>query len=174
MASNAAPKVREVDVAIMGGGLAGCLLAVYLARDGYSVDVYERRQDFRSGKYTGGKSINLALSARGLAALAEVGLDKEIRETGIAMYGRRLHSLQGSTTFQPYGQKDQYNLSVVRQTLNDRLLSAAEKNPKVKLFFEHKCLRLDLEKGTGDVQNIVTGEQFRVLPSLLLSNDAIH
>src|SRR5215831_5972245 len=91
---------------IIGAGLAGPLLACYLGRVGYGVDLYERRADPRAGGSDRGRSINLALSVRGIEALREVGLAEEILKAAIPMRGRMMHARSGNLTFQPYG-KDQ-------------------------------------------------------------------
>src|SRR6478735_7140419 len=89
-------------VTIVGAGLAGALMACYLARMGYAVVVYERRADPRAAGYQGGRSINLALSARGIKGLAGVGLADEILKDAIPMRGRMMHSPTGATAFQAY------------------------------------------------------------------------
>ena len=95
------------NIAIIGAGLAGSLLAIYLAKKGFKVDVYERRPDMRRQDIGGGgRSINLALSTRGIHALKEVGLYEEIKKISITMYGRMIHSLEGELTFQRYGKDD--------------------------------------------------------------------
>ena len=86
---------REKQVAIVGAGLVGSLLAIYLAKRGYKIDVYERRGDMRRSKMAAGRSINLALSDRGWRGLSGVGIDDEIRKIGIPMYGRFIHNKQG-------------------------------------------------------------------------------
>ena len=91
----------RAPVAIVGGGLAGSLSALYLARRGYAVDVYESRDDMRKGGAGGGRSINLALSERGLNALRGVGLEARVRELCIPMHGRRIHPIEGDTQLQP-------------------------------------------------------------------------
>ncbi|MCX7878203.1 MAG: NAD(P)-binding protein [Ignavibacteria bacterium] len=113
-------------ITLIGGGLAGSLLAVYLAKRGYRVDIFERRSDMRKFGMTEGKSINLALSARGIHALKEVGLYDEIKKIAIPMYGRMIHSLAGETMLQPYGKDmSEYINSVSRAELNKKLISLA-------------------------------------------------
>src|SRR5437773_10010891 len=90
-------------ITIIGAGLAGSLLSVYLAKKGFKVDVYERRPDMRKADIDAGKSINLALSTRGIHALKEVDIFDEINNIAIPMYGRMIHGLDGSTQLQPYG-----------------------------------------------------------------------
>ena len=90
-------------ITIIGAGLAGSLLSVYLAKRGFKVDVYERRPDMRKSNVGGGKSINLALSTRGIHALREVGMYEEIKKIAIPMHGRMIHAIDGLTQLQPYG-----------------------------------------------------------------------
>src|SRR5688572_1233040 len=87
-------------VTIIGAGLVGSLLSMYLAKRGYKVAIYEKRGDMRSADYVGGRSINLALSHRGFNALKAIGLDEEIRKVGIPMFGRTIHQLNGDVAYQ--------------------------------------------------------------------------
>jgi kynurenine 3-monooxygenase len=140
------------NVIIVGAGLAGSLLSVYLAKQGYNVSVYEKRPDMRKKDIGGGRSINLALSTRGIHALKEVGLYDEIKKIAIPMYGRMIHSPEGSTQLQPYGKDEsEYINSVSRAELNKKLMDLAESTPdgrgKVKIHFNERCFAVDFEKG---------------------------
>ncbi len=130
------------DVAIIGAGLVGSLLSVYLSKRGYKVKLFERRGDMRKEKMTAGRSINLALSDRGLLALEKVGLAEEIKKISIPMHGRFIHNPDGSTAIQPYGRHGQYINSVSRATLNMKLMDLAEEHG-VEIFFNHKCISID-------------------------------
>lgn len=135
-------------IAIIGAGLGGALLAVYLARRGFEVNIYERRHDPRIAGFIGGRSINLALSERGLHALREVGLADEVLKTVIPMPGRMIHSFDGSLHFQAYSKDPQDRInSVSRAELNLSLLNAAARLPNVKMFFDHRCEAIDFDKG---------------------------
>lgn len=139
---------------IVGNGLAGALLAVLLARAGWRVSLYERRGDPRAKGYHGGRSINLALSARGLAGLAAAGLDTVVRERDlIPMPGRLIHGRDGATVFQPYSHdpKDAIN-SVSRGGLNLTLIEAAGEQPGVTMHFDHQCVDVDLETSAATFQ----------------------
>ncbi len=125
------------EIVIAGAGLVGSLLSIYLVRRGYRVSVYERRGDMRKEKMQAGRSINLALSDRGLLALAKVGLEEEIRLIAIPMHGRYIHHIDGSSAFQPYGKTGQYINSVSRGTLNMKLMDLAEKEG-IRFHFHHK------------------------------------
>ncbi|NBW39280.1 MAG: kynurenine 3-monooxygenase, partial [Cytophagia bacterium] len=105
-------------IAIAGAGLVGSLLSIYLKKRGYTVSVFERRSDMRSSDYIGGRSINLALSNRGIRALEEVGLAEELKRIAIPMHGRMMHDMQGNLSYQAYGKEGQYINSISRSALN--------------------------------------------------------
>nr|XP_039265002.1 kynurenine 3-monooxygenase-like [Styela clava] len=127
---------------VVGGGPVGTLTAVFLGRRGFHVDLYEARSDIRSAENVSGRSINLALSVRGLSALKHGGIEERIRSIGIPMHSRYIHTGKGSYTI-PYGKKGQYLLSTDRLELNRQLLSVAEKSENVNLYFEHKLVNCD-------------------------------
>lgn len=136
-------------ITIAGAGLAGALLACHLARAGWRVDLHERRSDPRSGTLERGRSINLALSTRGLHALDAVGLKEEVLRQAIPMRGRMIHHADGSLVFQPYGtDAEQVLYSVSRSALNRLLVEAAAKYPSVRLLFGQRCVGADLDVGT--------------------------
>ena len=124
---------------IVGAGLVGSLLSIYLSKRGYNVKIFERRPDMRKEQMSAGRSINLALSDRGIKALEEVGIMDDIKKISIPMHGRFLHNADGSTAYQPYGQEGQYINSVSRGELNKKLMDLAEQNG-VEIFFEHSFL----------------------------------
>lgn len=130
------------NIMVIGAGLVGSLLSIYLSKRGYKVSLYERRPDMRKQTISAGRSINLALSDRGLLALERVGLANEIKKIAIPMHGRYIHNADGSSAFQPYGKEGQYINSVSRATLNCKLMDLAEEQG-VKIFFDHKCTAID-------------------------------
>jgi kynurenine 3-monooxygenase len=133
-------------VVIVGAGLAGSLMACYLARLGYRVSVYERRGDPRKQGYSGGRSINLALSARGIRGLAGVDLAETVLKDAIPMRGRMMHAVSGATAFQAYSKDPTHAInSVSRGGLNLTLIEEAAKYENVELFFDHRCLDVDLD-----------------------------
>src|SRR5437870_11802217 len=91
------------DLLIVGAGPVGSLLALTLGRRGHSVEMYERRPDMRRVDISAGRSINLAVSTRGLHALHEVGLDVEVLQSAVPMLGRMTHALDGTLALFPYG-----------------------------------------------------------------------
>lgn len=136
---------KSKHVAIVGAGLVGSLLAIYLAKRGYRVTVFERRFDIREHHIDGGRSINLALSNRGIRSLEEVGLARQLKEAAVPMDGRMMHDVTGKLTHQPYGKEGQYINSVSRGGLNMVLMNEAEKQG-VEFEFEHRCIGVDFEK----------------------------
>jgi kynurenine 3-monooxygenase len=136
-----------MNIAISGAGLVGSLLAIYLARRGYRVTVFERRPDMRATSVDRGRSINLALSNRGIRALNEVGLADEIRKNAIPMHGRMMHDLNGGLSYLPYGKEGQYINSISRGGLNEVLLTAAEA-AGVNIRFQCAVQRADLNDGS--------------------------
>lgn len=132
-------------ITIVGAGLVGSLLSIYLTKRGYKVSVYERRMDMRSHIMGAGRSINLALSNRGIRALEEVGLAKQLKENAMPMHGRMMHDINGKLTYQAYGKKGQFINSISRTGLNMVLMNEAEKLGAV-FHFDHRCLEINLEK----------------------------
>ena len=116
---------KNKSAIIVGAGLAGSLWAVYLAKAGYKVTIYERRPDIRLAEISAGKSINLALSTRGWKALDTVGVGDQIREIAIPMYGRTMHDLEGNLTYQPYGKEGEAIYSVSRGGVNAKMMDIA-------------------------------------------------
>lgn len=133
------------NIAIVGAGLVGSLLSIYLRKRGYQVTVFERRSDMRKKGAEAGRSINLALSNRGIRALEEVGLAEPLKKVAIPMHGRVIHDRKGNLAFQPYGKQGQYINSVSRSGLNIVLMDEAEKLG-VQFVFDARVTQVDLEK----------------------------
>ena len=133
-------------VAIVGAGLTGALLATMLGRRGYDVAVYERRSDPRATGAERGRSINLAISTRGLTALRHVGLEERVLARGLLMKGRMIHTVDGEQEYQPYSADGEHGInSISRGELNAVLLDAAEELPNVTLRFDHRLTALDID-----------------------------
>ena len=132
-------------IAIVGAGLVGSLLSIYLAKRGYKVTMFERRNDMRNQDIGGGRSINLALSNRGLKALQEAGLEATIRKSAVPMHGRMIHPITGDLNFQPYGKEGQFINSISRSGLNIVLMNEAERLG-VEILFDSKVENIDLYK----------------------------
>jgi kynurenine 3-monooxygenase len=136
------PKAKFV---LIGSGLAGGLLAAYLGRRGYEVDLYERRADPREGNIVGGRSINLALSTRGIHALEQLGIADEVLEHAIPMRGRMIHDKSGDLHFAPYDVDPKKCInSIGRAALNTTVIEAAQRYPNVRVMFNHRCTDVDL------------------------------
>jgi len=151
-------KNTDKPVVLVGAGLSGSLLAVFLAEKGKKVELYEKRPDMRREMIGAGRSINLALSERGIRALKAVGLDKPIMDIALPMKGRMMHDRNGQLTFQAYGKNDNEVIySVSRGELNKKLMDLAEENPEVKIHFNTRCTGMDLESGTVFFKNERTG-----------------
>lgn len=144
---------------IVGAGLVGSLWAVYLSKAGYKVTIYERRSDIRLAEISAGKSINLALSARGWKALDTVGVGDEIREIAIPMYGRTMHDTKGNLTYQPYGKEGEAIYSVSRGGVNARMMDIAEHKGGATIHYNHECVGADTKKGIVHLKKKETGEQ---------------
>jgi kynurenine 3-monooxygenase len=149
-------------VTILGAGCTGPLLAALLAGRGHAVRVYERRPDPRRVPQPAGRSINLALAARGLEGLARAGLVDAVRPLLVPMRGRMLHEVDGRTRFLPYGQRPEEHLwSVGRAALNEVLLDAAESRG-VEILFGHACTGADFARGVLGLREESTGREFEV------------
>jgi kynurenine 3-monooxygenase len=156
---------------IAGAGLAGALLATYLGREGHQVDVYERRGDMRTEPVERGRSINMALSTRGLHALGEVGLREAILARAIPMKGRMIHDREGRTQLQRYSiHEHECIYSISRNGLNIALLEAAAQFPGVRLHFHQKVSGVDLERGTL----LADGTPVDAPPGVVVGADGAH
>ena len=136
--------MQSKQISVVGAGLVGCLASIYLAKRGYKVSVFERRPDVRQESVDMGRSINLALSNRGLRALEEIGAAEKVRQIAIPMHGRMIHAIDKTMTFQPYGKDGQFINSISRRNLNILLLEIAEQYG-VKFNFGHRALHADFD-----------------------------
>jgi len=136
--------MKKNEISILGSGLIGSLLSIYLRKRGLDVNVYEKRADNRNQEYKEeGRSINMALSDRGWKSLEKVGLKEKVLPLTIPMYGRKIHNEHGDTTFIPYGKEGQAIYSISRGKFNQLLMDEAEREG-VKIHFEHKIEEIDL------------------------------
>jgi kynurenine 3-monooxygenase len=146
---------------LIGSGLAGGLLAAYLGRRGYDVDLYERRADPREGNLVGGRSINLALSTRGIHALEQLGIADEVLRHAIPMRGRIIHPAGAGQApiFIPYDRDpNKYINSIGRAALNTTVIEAAQRYPNVHVHFNYRCTDVDLDEATARLINTETNE----------------
>ncbi|MBC8124948.1 MAG: FAD-dependent monooxygenase [Candidatus Kapabacteria bacterium] len=156
-------------VTIVGGGLVGALLSVVLAKRGAQVRIFERRADMRRAEVAAGRSINLAMSDRGLRALEVAGIADDIRAIAIPMHGRVMHDLQGNQTYQPYGMKGQFINSVSRAELNKTLLTVAERHG-VEIVFDARCADIDLTNASASFV-LSSGETIQSEADILFGAD---
>ncbi len=127
------------ECVIIGAGLTGSLLAIYLAKRGLDVTIYERNADMRQVPFLAGRSINLAISCRGIKALEQGGIADEVMAHAVPMLGRMIHGLHGRCEYQAYGRNDsEHQNSISRAELNKILMTAAQRYPNVKIMFCHK------------------------------------
>src|SRR5438445_252745 len=141
---------------LIGSGLAGGLLTAYLGRRGYDVDLYERRADPREGNMVGGRSINLALSTRGIHALEQIGIADAVLKDAIPMRGRMIHPAAAGSApiFVRYDVDPNKHInSIGRAALNTTVIEAAQRYPNVHVKFNHKCTEVDIDSPTGQPLN---------------------
>jgi kynurenine 3-monooxygenase len=147
------------------------LLALLLGRRGYAVHVVERRPDMRRHGFAGGRSINLALSDRGIRALERAGIAESVLPLTIPMRGRMIHHEDSTLEFQPYGIAGQAIRSLSRGHLNLALVEAADRLPNVTLEFEWRCVGVDPDVPAATFVHTATGEQRRIECDVLVGAD---
>ena len=164
--------LADRSVNIVGAGLAGALLALLLARRGLSVTLYERRSDPRQARPERGRSINLALAARGTQALEHAGVMERVRALLIPMRGRMVHEPGGTSALQPYGQREHEVVwSVGRADLNRVLIEAATRHEGVSVRFNQLCLGADVRSGQLTFRDQSDGRDYRVALAPTLATD---
>ena len=150
---------EKSKISLVGAGLNGPLLAILLRQRGFEVELFERRPDMRRVRLSAGRSINLALSTRGIHALQQAGLWERMRNIIIPMKGRMMHSIDGKLTFQPYGKNEAEVInSISRAELNIALMNAAEEQG-AKIHFQRRCTGYDLKLGSLLVRDESTGKE---------------
>mgnify|MGYP001172480281 FL=1 len=167
--------MSKKSIVIVGGGLTGALAALALSRDGHKVSVYERRGDIRDARIVHGRSINLAISTRGLTALERVGLREHALEMAVPMRGRRMHGKDSTTTFQPYSPNADDNIySISRGGLNKFLIEKAAEEKEVELHFQQRCIGVDARAGVVRFEHEDTGEIVEVNGDLVIGADGAY
>lgn len=162
----------DARITIIGAGPVGSLLALLLARRGFAVEVYERRPDLRIHAISAGRSINLAVSTRGLHALQAVGLDDEVLRQAVPMPGRMMHSTSGELTFLRYGRNDrEFINSMSRGELNKLLMSRAEATGGVRIVFRQRLVGHDFGAGLVELCDEDTGVSQRRSAPVLIGTD---
>lgn len=162
--------MKRRSIQIFGAGLCGSLLSVMLARRGFDVTVYERQKDSRRADTPAGRSINLAMSARGIHALKHAGIFSRVEAMLVPMRGRFVHHEDGATEMQNYGQRTEEQIySVSRADLNRLLLTAAEEDHGVNIYFQREAIALD---GEGvRVANLDQGNEITISDTPLIAAD---
>jgi kynurenine 3-monooxygenase len=164
--------MRRERVTIVGAGLCGSLLAIMLKRRGCDVSVLERRADPRAGKAVAGRSINLALSARGIRALRHAGVFSKVAPLLMPMRGRIVHNEDGSAELQPYGQReDEQIFSVSRAELNRILTDTAECEYDIAVTFEQEAREFDAASGELRVTDLAHGKQYTLRHQPVIAAD---
>ncbi len=154
--------MAQQKITLIGAGLVGSLCAVFLAKRGYQVEIFERRADMRQEKISAGRSINLALANRGIHPLKKAGLMQQVEKMLIPMKGRMIHSLEGEQTLQPYGQTEaEVIYSVSRADLNILCMNAAEKEGNVTIHFNQNCLAVNFESNEILFRDEITGKEYQ-------------
>ncbi len=165
----------STHITLIGAGLAGALLSLYLAQRGYRVTVYERRPDLRKVEIPAGRSINLALANRGLYALSQVGLGEAVGKLLIPMRGRMLHDETGDLQLQPYGHRpEEVIYSVSRQALTALLMDAAEATGQVQIVFNQSCQAIGFKPHRLTLRNEADQSLHRVPFDRVIGCDGIH
>lgn len=163
---------KNQNILIIGAGLCGSLLALRLAQQGFNITLVEKRPDLRKKSLDAGRSINLALSDRGLRGLRLAGVEEAAKELLIPMTGRMIHEKSGKTFLSPYsGSEDKYINSVSRPGLNMLLLNEAEKLPNVKIIFNQSCKKIDHEKPSAVFEDFETGEESTYFSDVIFGTD---
>jgi len=163
---------KKEKILIVGAGLCGSMLALRMAQRGYQVVVYESRSDLRKSDISAGRSINLALSNRGLKALRMAGIEEKARELCIPMKGRLMHDVASNTFESNYsGRQGEFINSISREDLNGLLLTEAEKYSNVKIHFNTRCLEIDIETKITSFQSFDSEKQFTVQADVIFGTD---
>ncbi len=158
-------------ITVIGSGLTGPLLAISLMKRGFPVELHERRPDMRRVPISAGRSINLALSTRGIHALREASVFEQIQKIIIPMRGRMMHSAAGELTFMPYGKDETEVINAVsRADLNIALMNAAEACG-VPIHFNQRCTGFDLRSGSVHLQNDETGAESTGSAEVVIATD---
>src|SRR5207248_8038452 len=153
---------------------AGGVLAAYLGRRGYETELYERRADPRAGNFVGGRSINLALSTRGIHALEQLGIAGEVMRHAIPMRGRMIHDKSGELHFSPYDRDPNKCInSIGRAALNTTVIEAALRYPNVRVLFNHVCTDVDLDSATAQLLNTASPARTSTTQPLLARGDSV-
>ena len=161
-------------ILVIGAGLVGSVLSMFLAKRGYRVEVYERGPDLRRASLSSGRSINLTLCDRGLRVLDILGVGTAVRDVSVPAYGRLIHDDRGELTFQPYGNSGEAIYSIARSDLNSTLLEYAESNFDITFHFNRKCVAIDLASATVEFEEPATVARTRIKADRIMGADGAY
>jgi kynurenine 3-monooxygenase len=161
----------QKTITVVGAGLVGSLVSIYLAKRGHKVQIFERRPDMRKEDIVAGRSINLALSDRGWRGLEGVGIADDIKKIAIPMYGRAIHMKDGASNYQPYGKDNQAIYSVSRGGINMKLMDLAEQQSNVSIHFEERCDKVDRKTNEVTFHNTKTDSASTVKSDYVFGSD---
>ena len=162
------------QVCIVGAGLVGSMLSIYLAQRGFSVDLYEKRSDIRKIYLGGNRTITMSISNRGFKALEGIGLAEKVRQTTLPKFGRMVHLKDGRTKYQQYGREGDSINTVNRSQLNSILIEKAVDTDKVNVFFETRCVDINHEESLVIFKNEISGESFSHNYNWIIGADGIN
>lgn len=164
--------IHQKTITLIGAGLVGSLMSIYLGQRGYQVNVYEKLPDIRKNEIPAGRSINLALANRGIRALQQVGIMDKVESLLIPMKGRMLHDTEGELTLQAYGHRPEEVIhSVSRVDLVSLLRNEAEATGNVTFHFEQTLVDLDPDNKKFTVKHENNDTEHQLNYDILLGAD---
>lgn len=162
-------------IIIVGAGMAGCFMALNLAKRGYEVEIYEYRPDVRKEPYDSGRSFNLTLYYRGILAMQKAGIWDEVKKIAVIAEGNAAHYSDTKIVYDPFdGQADEILFTVHRNVFNGTLLDIAEKTPGIKVFFNTRCVGINKEKKTATFQKVGEKNTFETQADVIIGADGIN
>jgi len=161
------------NIVIIGAGMAGCFMAVCLAKRGYNVHIYENRPDVRKEPYDSGRSFNLTLYYRGIQAMRKIGIWDDVKKIAIIAQGNAAHYGEDKIVYSPFdAQGDEILYTVHRNQLNGALLDVTEKFSNITIFFNTKCVGVDAVDKTVTLER--DGKKFKVPAEAVIGADGVH
>jgi kynurenine 3-monooxygenase len=162
-------------IIIVGSGMAGCFMALCLAKKGFKVEIYEERSDIRKAQNKSGRSFNITLYYRGILALKKVNLWNDIKEISVLTRGNVAHYHGDRNVYDPYDAHDTEVLYTVhRNKLNSKLLDIVEKLPNVKLIFNTKCISIDKQNKEIYFQKTASQKIIKVKADRIVGADGVN
>ncbi len=168
-------KAMKNKIIIVGAGMAGCFMALNLAKRDYDVELYEHRPDVRKEPYDSGRSFNLTLYYRGILAMQKAGIWDEIKKIAVIAEGNAAHYSDTKVVYDPFdGQADEILFTVHRNVFNGTLLDIVEKTPGIKVFFNTRCVGINKDKKTAMFQKSGGGKTFEIKADIIIGADGIN